>query len=486
MKRSVFRGIILALLLGAFPAVGEVELGTPFSDNAVLQQGKPVPVWGWSSPGGEVDVAFNGQHLKGTAGADGRWEVVLKPMKANAEPQAMSITVAGETVILKNILIGEVWVATGQSNMGWRICSARQGDRDIALADDFDLIRVMNVPKEHAMEPLKTCKAVWASSTDKTVLDQTSAPGYFFVRELYQTLKIPIGLIDPSYGGSHIDAWVAPDAWKPWPKLEQQFGYRMNMEWYPEDNKNGAYRVYNHGVNPFAGFPLRGFIWHQGEGNAGDGDLYRLKLLALVDGYRKRWNDDSLYFGIGQLYPYLAPYMESFDKMYAFCETSVAQVQAPREIENCGAILVNDLGHPNSIHPNEKLKMGHRYALWARAEVYGESNLVHCGPVATRAVLGEDNKVRVYFDCIGSGLATRDGREPIWLTFTMADGTQRPPKQKAISGDRTHLVLDLPGRGSAVPTHVRLGWHSFGQHNLMNEEGLPASIFNLPIEQEEE
>ncbi len=476
---------LMALLVCAAAGAGADELGTPFTDNAVLQQGKPVPVWGWSSPGSKVDVTFNGQHLKGTAGADGRWQVVLKPMRVSAEPREMKITVGVNTTVLKNILIGEVWMATGQSNMGWRVVSARDQDRKIALEDDsFDLIRIMNVPKKHSMEPQKTCAAAWVSSTDKDSLSQTSAPGYFFARELYQTLNIPIGLIDPSYGGTSVDTWVAPDTWKPWPKLQGTYDYLLNLDNVPEDQINGAYRVFYHSVNPFIGFPMRGFIWHQGEGNAGDGDYYRLKLHALVSGYRKAWNDDSLYFGIGQLYPYLAPYQESFDKMYRFCETSVAQVQAAREMEKCGAILLNDLGHPNSIHPNEKLKMGHRYALWARAEVYGEKDLVHCGPVATRAVLGKDNKVRVYFDCIGSGLTTRDGREPIWLMFVQENGRLRAPTQKAISEDCTHLVLDWPEWVKEKPAYVRLGWHSFGQHNLMSKEGLPASIFNLPIETE--
>lgn len=475
--------VLIAFLVCAAAAVAD-ELGTPFTDNAVLQRGKPVPVWGWTTPGSQVTVAFNGQRLKGTAGDDGRWQVILQPMEANAEPQKMKITVAGNTTVLKNILIGEVWMATGQSNMGWRICSARQGDQDIAHEDDFDLIRVMNVPKEHALEPLKTCKAVWAGSTDKTVLDQTSAPGYFFARELYLKLQVPIGLIDPSYGGTHIDSWIVPDAWKPWPKLQGTYDYFLKPGNVADDSKDGAYRIYFHGVHPFVGFPLRGFIWHQGEGNAGDGDYYRLKLHALVSGYREAWNDDSLYFGIGQLYPYLAPYMENVDKMYRFCETCVAQAQAPGEMDNCGAILLNDLGHPNSIHPNEKIKMGHRYALWARAEVYGEKDLVHCGPIATRAVMGKDNKVRIYFDCIGSGLATRDGREPIWLMFVQENGSLRAPVQKAISEDGTHLVLDWPEWMKEKPTYVRLGWHSFGQHNLMNKEGLPASIFNLPVETE--
>jgi hypothetical protein len=315
------------------------------------------------------------------------------------------------------------------------------------------------------------------------VLGETSAPGYFFSRDLHLSLGVPVGLIDPSWGGTHIESWIAGDTWKPWNELIAIYNSLAPAE---EDNKHALSHVFNHGVNPFVGFSLRGFIWHQGEGNAMDGDLYRLKLHALITGYRKIWNDANLHFGIGQLYPYLSPHFESVEQMDKFCETSLAQVQATLEIPQTGAIILNDLGHPLNIHPDEKLKQGTRYALWARATVYREDGLVHCGPIARKAVRGKDGKVRVYFDHVGSGLATRDGRAPIWLDYEYADPgeIERPPRQMEISEDGTHLVLDPPGRNNPKPIRIRMGWHTFGQHNLMNAEGLPASIFNLPIENE--
>lgn len=476
----VSRGMIGVCLFASVAAAAELRLATPLSDHMVLQRDKPVRVWGWAASNAEVEVQFAGQSVSTKADADGRWKLILDPMTASSEPRRMVVRSGGEMNCIEDVLVGEVWMAAGQSNMNWRIATCRPADVALAMEDQFDHIRIMNVPKEHDLQPRKTTKAVWAPSTDKDQMGPFSGCAYFFAREIHQKLNVPIGVIDPSYGGTHIDSWIAPDAWSLEPSLAEGFDERKSRE---AGDKNGASRVFNACVAPLVGFTMRGFIWHQGEGNSQDGDAYRVKLRALIHGYRDLWGDEQLHFAIGQLYPFLAPYHESFDEIHRFCETSWAMVRASREIPYSGCILLSDLGQPYDIHPDEKRKMGHRYALWALATVYGDEDLVWSGPIARKATFADGGKhVLVLFDSIGSGLTTRDGGEPIWFRFELENGSYRPPHQKEIAADGSHVILELPANRNPPPVKVQMGWHTAAFPNLMNKEGLPASIFELPIE----
>ncbi len=228
--RARFR--LLSSILVALTPVGvfALELAAPFTDNAVLQRDKPVTVWGTAQPSGEVIVEFAGQKVTAKADANGNWRATLKPLAASAEPRALSVSSGAKSLTRDNILVGEVWMATGQSNMGWRVSASRPIDRDIAMTDEFDGIRILNVPKSHALEPQTTCDSGWVSSAqDKVTLRHHSGCAYFFARELHEKLKVPIGIIDPSFGGTHIDSWIAPDAWKLQPSLADTHKMRLAM-----------------------------------------------------------------------------------------------------------------------------------------------------------------------------------------------------------------------------------------------------------------
>ena len=258
----------------------DLDLAPPFSDHAVLQRDKPLAVWGTAGAGESITVAFGGQTVNGTTDDTGKWRVQLKPLKAGATPGSLTVRSDSASITRKNILVGEVWMATGQSNMDWRVFTCRPDDVAIAMNDRFDQIRFLEVPARHSLTPDESCDAIWKLSTDKEPLKQLSGPAYFFARELHEKLKVPIGIIDPSFGGTHIDAWIAPDAWTLEPSLAETHKEQLA---YPEDSKHGASRIYNALVNPFVGYTMRGFIWHQGEGNAQDGLLYKTKLHALVN-----------------------------------------------------------------------------------------------------------------------------------------------------------------------------------------------------------
>ncbi len=485
IRRTVerlFLQVSIQLVLAFVPlTAAALELGSPFTDHAVLQRGKPVPVWGWSKPGAAVTVEFAGQAVRAVAAEDGRWKVALSALEASSQPRKMTITEGEKAITLKDILVGEVWMATGQSNMGWRIMSCRPEDRSLAIADRFDRIRIINVPKGSAVEPRDTCDAAWTPSTDKEALYQHSGCAYFFARELHENLKIPIGVIDPSYGGTHIDSWIAPDAWALEPSLAKTHRAQLAA---PPDSKHGASRVFNAEVSPFVGYALRGFIWHQGEGNSGDGMRYLTKLRALINGYRNLWDDPSLSFAIGQLYPHQPRHRESPGAMAAFSTTRWAQALIASELEHVGTILLSDLGQPFDVHPDEKHKMGHRYALWARATVYGEDDLVYCGPIPTR-VAEAGHSYHIHFDHVGGGLVTRDGHDPRWFRYQCEDGSVRAPRQIAISEDGDYLILGKPANRKSPAVKIQHGWHSAAFPNLMNAEGLPATVFEIDLRNED-
>jgi sialate O-acetylesterase len=489
-----------ALLCLASPEVLALNLPRVFSDNMVLQRDLPVKVWGWADPGQAVEVSFAGQKKSAQAESNGRWTVTLDPLKASAEPADLVVVAGAQQVSVKNVLVGEVWVCSGQSNMEWTLGGTHNAKEAIAAATD-PLIRHFKVRLVTSPKPLKDVQGEWVVCSPATAGNFT-AVGYHFGRELRQKLGVPVGLLNTSWGGTRIEPWTDPLGFAVSPKLKDISDLIANADqthlrnqaakldeieaWVKESRQalqKGAEptaspgglpdhplskadrptAIYNAMVAPLVPFGIRGAIWYQGESNNGEGMLYLEKMKALIGSWRRLWNLGDFPF----LYVQLAPFR--YGRPEALPGIWEAQ-QAALSIPNAGMAVITDIGNVTDIHPRNKEEVGRRLSLWALARTYGVANLEYSGPLykslrvdGPKAILGFDH---------ADGLKSLDGKPLTW--FTIAGEDRKFVEAKAEIAGRTVVVSS-----DAVPhpTAVRFGWHETAEPNLGNGAGLPASPF---------
>jgi sialate O-acetylesterase len=501
---------LYSLLLSAAPLVAaDLVLAPLFQDGAVLQRDREIPVWGMAAPRAEVVVSFAGNQTTGTTGADGRWEVRLPAASTNAEPQVMTISSAGSTVEIKDLLVGEVWLASGQSNMGWRINQSRKEDQAMANQGAVPGLRVFTVPQRLHHEPQFSVDGKWQDATPQ-IAPQLTAVGYFFGRHLVEELGIPVGIIHSSWGGSRIEPWwdeTGLDGIKELAEIRAKrrarvpgfAEYRVPLrkhalamaEWSqqavaaidagedappmpaaPELLKLGhgaETGTYQAMIHPLAPYAIRGFIWYQGESNRADGMLYTAKKRALIEGWRSRFQVPDAPFFFVQI----APFQYGNDRTEQLPELWCAQ-EKTLEIPNTGMVVTLDIGDVKDIHPGNKSEVGHRLALWALADTYGKDGVVKSGPLYQKHQASDDAIV-VTFDHIGGGLVTRNGQSPSHFEVAGEEGEFKPATAE-ISADGKTITLRSPQVPS--PRKARFAWHKTAEPNLMNKEGLPAAAFH--------
>lgn len=441
-----------------------------FSSDMVLQREVPIPVWGQADDGITVTISLGRQQLRNTA-RNGQWRVVFPPMKANKTPQTMTVTASnGFKETFRNILVGDVWLAAGQSNMEMSLSSVKGGPEAIAASEN-SMLRFFKVPRalENTVPPLGTR---WVASNPRTSGEQ-SAVGYFFANELQQELDIPIGLLNCSFGGTVTETWSSPEVlaagYPSWERFEANS--RNNPE---RPQRNTSSYLYNRMLKTVMPFPVKGFIWYQGEANAGRAEEQKKLLPAMVADWRNTWGDESLPFYFVQLARYEAADWHAF---------RLAQLDVWQNTPKTYMAVTIDLSkdwnadnHP--IHPTTKKPIGHRLARAARAMVYGESDLVYSGPII-RSLEVKQGAAVLSFDHVGSGLIASD-QQPLRGFYISADGRRFVPADAQIDGDR---VL-VSASGLQHPVAVRYGAEAdMGKEtldvNLANEEGLPASPFTI-------
>lgn len=514
----------LAAVLLVLPpmASADVTLPSVIGSHMVLQRDKPLPIWGWAEPGEAVTVTLADGKAAAKADAQGNWRAVLPAMAAGG-PHAM--TVSGKnTIELTDILVGEVWVCSGQSNMEWGIGAVMNGQKEIAEAN-YPKIRLFHVIEHRASGlPEPHINATWRVCSPQTISQYGhkgfSAVGYFFGRELHKELDVPVGLIDTSWGGTLVEPWTPLVGFESVPQLQgiaravQQADREYEQAvpktvaaieaWLPGAKKAltehqrvpapPAWPVhgmsshvkptalYNGMVYAIVPFAVRGAIWYQGESNRGDGMMYFEKMKALINGWRTVWGHPTggrrirspavraPQDGFPFLFVQLAPFRYQGD-VYALPMIWEAQTAA-LSIPNTGMAVITDLvDNIADIHPTLKQGVGKRLALWALARTYGRKGLVYSGPLC-KAMKVEGNAIRISFDHVGGGLASRDGKP---LThFEIAGADKKFVKAQAkIDGETIVVSSDQV----VEPVAVRFGWHQEAMPNLMNKEGLPASPF---------
>ena len=450
----VAAGAVTSLALQTVSA--EVKPNSLFSDNAVLQRGVSVPVWGTAADGERVTVSIQGQRVSTTA-RYGEWMVRLRALDEGG-PYEMTINDS----TLKNILVGEVWLAGGQSNMVWWLHSSEGGEE--AIKDSADpMLRLLTVPRTPSANPIADAQVSWVESSPATSPD-FSAVAYYFGRALRKWLGCPVGLISSNVGATRIEAWTPQDAVEVIPAYAQWLKQTRN-----ENNVPSV--LYNGMIAPLVPYAIRGVIWYQGEANAIYAQHYRKSLPTLIHSWREKWNQGQFPF----LFVQLAPYVTVKDRAdTGFCrspwaELREAQLITSRTVPNTAMVVITDWGDPAEVHPKWKRPVGERLALAARALAYGH-NVVYRGP-EYRSMVVRGSRAILEFDHIAGGLLAKDGDVK---GFAIAGSDQRfYPARASLVGNR---VVVSSGEVSD-PAAVRYGWACCPDLNLYNCAGLPVSPF---------
>ncbi len=513
VSNCVFRRVgrlAVVLVVLAAPALATAMAAMPrvFSDNMVLQREKPIPVWGKGDAGEEITVTLADKTATAKVGAGGRWTAWLPAMPAGG-PHTLAIKGAKGSASFKNVMIGEVWVCSGQSNMAWTVKNSDDADKEIAAANHPN-IRLITFMTKTAVSPAQDVETGGWQVCNPQTIPNFSAVAYYYGRELNSKLDVPIGLINTSWGGSAIEPWTPPVGFARTPKVSQFVDkideadqvYIKSLSEYIKQRQaylkkaagasaaeagkierplppqhpwaavNGTPSViYNAMIDPILPYAIAGAIWYQGEANCvgGDGLLYTEKMRALIDGWRTVWNQGDFPFYYVQIAPwdYASYYPGTPDRLPLIWQAQTNALAIP----NTGMAVVHDVGNLKNIHPTNKQEVGRRLALWALAKTYGHKDLVCSGPLYKSMTI-EGSKIRVAFDSIGGGLASRDGKPLNWFQIAGED-------KKFVDATATVEGVNLVVASNQVakPVAVRFAWNELAEPNLMNKEGLPASPF---------
>lgn len=445
-RRAFVCGVVGWLVVGllANGAVAAIRLPKIIGDNMVLQRGRPVPIWGWAGKGQTVTVRFAGQSVSTKADADGRWKVTLARLEPGG-PYEMAIQSPSQSRTLKNVLVGEVWICSGQSNMGMGVKECNHAEAEIAAAN-YPQIRLFTVQRLGA--PGHT----WVPCNPKTIEDADkrgfSAAAYYFGRALFRELNIPIGLVNSSFGGTPAEAWTSRKA--------------LDSEPVLKGLKRGE--LYDAMIAPLMPYVIRGVIWYQGESNVGRAAQYRVLFPTLIRNWRTDWGQGDFPFYFAQLAPL------RHKNPGEIAELRDAQLLTLKTVPNTGMVVTTDIGDVNNVHPRNKQEVGRRFALWALNKDYGRQ-VVYSGPIY-QSMTVDGNKVRVTFQHVDGGLKSTDNK-PL-SHFTIAGADRKFVPALAVIDGRT-IVVSSPR--VAQPEAVRFAWRNDAEPNFVNAAGLPASPF---------
>jgi len=413
----------------------DVKTPSVIGSHMVLQRDKPLPIWGTADPGEAVTIQFGNTTEETKADTQGKWKVTLPAMKANDKGQKLTIT-GKNKIELEDILVGEVWIGSGQSNMEWSV-SGSEGAKETIAAANQPMIRLFHVPKVQTQKPADDVKASWEVCSSQNV-GRFSGVLYHFGLRLQKDLNVPVGLLHSSWGGSPIEPWTV------------------------DEKSSGP--MYNGMIAPLVPFAVRGATWYQGESNMGNGMKYKEKMEALIKGWREKFGKDLSFYFV-QIAPFSGYGPGTLPILW---EAQTAVLKTP----GTGMAVTTDIVHNiRDIHPTNKKDVGNRLALWALAKDYGKKDIVYSGPLFKKAQV-EANKVRVSFAHVGGGLKSRDGKPLSEFEIAGADG-KFVPAEAMIDGD----AVVVEAKEVTTPTQVRFGYRNIANPNLMNKEGLPASPF---------
>ncbi len=499
-------GVLSWFFFAAAAARADVRVPQLFSDNMVLQREAKVPIWGWADPGEQVTVTLADQRATSSADNQGRWKVELSPLTTGGPFQ---MTISGKnTLTLHNVIVGEVWICSGQSNMTMAVGNSPRawggvlnGEQEIAAAN-FPMIRQFNVKRAVAGQPQDDTQGQWVAASPQAAGELTAA-GFFFARELYKALGVPIGLIHSSWGGTPAEAWTRAAALaaepeltsivKDWeqkladyPKSLEKFRQELD-EWhqaslkadaegrpappappFPADPRSSPWRaagLFNGMIAPLVPYGIRGAIWYQGESNAERAYQYRKLFPVMIQDWRRVWGQGDFPF----LFVQLAGFMQKSAPKTSWAELREAQLMT-LSLPKTGMAVAADIGDPYDIHPRNKQEVGRRLALAAQAIAYGK-DVTYSGPIYESKNV-EGDKIRLRFKHALGGLVAKGGKA--LKGFEIAGEDRKFVSAEARIEGNTVVV-----RSDKVPhpVAVRYAWADYPECSLYNRAGLPASPF---------
>lgn len=453
---KLLRGVILLLLLDVLPLPAEVRISGLFSDGAVLQRDQPVPVWGWAEPGEVITVEFAGQSKSATTDAAGNWHVTLEVMPASAEPRTLQVR-GGSTLTIREVVVGDVWLASGQSNMALRLAELESAKEEIKTAND-PLLRTFCVPERPGERPWADVSGRWLRWNEQSGA-QFSAIGYYFGKRLRHELGVPVGILLCAWGGSSVVAWTSPDALRApevrglWP--EDVLGSRPNIQ---------PSRLYHGMLHPLIPFGVTGVIWYQGETEGEPYQnpfAYRFLFQAMIQDWRREWQRPELPFFWVQL-----PNLRNKPTWPIVRESQAEALRLP----HTGMIPTIDIGQENELHPKNKADFANRLADLVLASYYGKA--AWPGAPTFQKFENSGAAVRLHFLSAGDGLQTTDGKAPRGFELAGADG-QFNAADAEIEG------AEVVVRSAAVPqpVAVRYAWQPTPRVNVVSRLGLPLVPF---------
>ncbi len=525
---------VCGLLIATTCLAGELSLPAIFSDGMVLQQKTKVPVWGKAAPKASVKVGFGGQEKEAAADDAGRWQVKLDALNASSEPASMTITSGKESHIIKDVLVGEVWLCSGQSNMAFTLSGLTRKTRNSAFQALNDhivkeaktaadpLLRHFGVERAtSAFKKLDTVGGVWISSNPEQNKSFT-ATGYYFGRELRRELKVPVGLIMSAWGGTRVEPWIPETTFQKDPEMAEYYtaataklrethakwdqaaadakyeaaekkwqetkkGKRPQKKTGPAGNQSVPATLFNAMIHPLIPYAIKGTIWYQGESNQNHNpNKYEKHFRTLITSWRTLWDQGDFPFYFAQLASFKDPTKDPVDtdNWTLICE----QQRRALGLKNTGMAVLNDIGDAKDIHPKNKIDVGKRLALWALNKDYGKDIPAWSGPLYKSHDI-TDSKVIITFDHVGSGLMTgskhiledtKETDEPLKRFQICGKDRQWKWAEARITGKDT---VEVSHPEIAEPTIVRYAWAKNPEGaNLYNKEGLPASVFTTEKE----
>lgn len=479
----------------------EIEMPTIFGDSMVLQRDKPIHVWGWTDPGSDVVAELDQARQNTTANAEGRFDLWLPPMAHDdAKAHRLTIRCGDDSLTFEQVLIGEVYLCSGQSNMAWPVNQAADADLEKCSAH-FPNIRIISVPNRAAQEPQRHFEGQWQAVAPETIGD-FSAVGYFFGRQIHLTIGVPVGLIDNAWGGSSAEAWVP---WETlgesplydgvidqWQRRSRTYDYDAILkrwetkiaDWRKNAKKGPAPRrpqnamtgqqrpgnLYYGCLTPVIGYSIRGVIWYQGESNRSRADQYHDLFSRLIQKWRSDWDDEFSFYWVQ-----LADFLPEVDSPQPSQWAALREAQTRTlDLPKTGQAVIIDLGESNDIHPADKQTVAKRLARWSLAKDFG-IDIAHRSPTFESMTI-EGDKILVDFEFVGGGLESFDVDQVRGFAIAAADGKFVFADAEIIDRD----TVKISSESVPDPTAVRYGWADNPVVNLQSTEGLPATPFRSP------
>lgn len=489
----MLRGVLLPMLFSVLPALGDLSLPQLFNDGMVLQENENVCFWGKAKPFAKVRITTDWDALKYTCTANesGVWTVVIKTPTASFDSHQITIGSDSEKITYNDVLMGQVWICSGQSNMEFPLYKCESASTELPTAD-YPMIRHFKAKPELSETSLENISGSWQKCSPETA-KSFSGVGYFFARNLYQKINQPIGLINSSWSGTPIESWMNPECLdlypeyktyleKKWVDIQEKYdkqmeSYNSNIEAWKKGElsrqpqkprsprlQDKPFACYNTMIHPIKNYTIAGVIWYQGEANTYYPDYYYAAFPLFINEWGKIWSKPKFPFYFVQLAASTGYHMRVAD-------IREAQMLALRKMKNTGMAVTMDIGDSTDHHPKNKRDVGYRLSLWALRDLYGFKDIVCSGPLYRKKRI-EENTIRVFFDYADKGLLAKGGKLTDFQ-ICGADG-QFHNATAVIDGNTVVVSCDEVSK----PVDVSFAWCEYAKPNFYNKEGLPASPFN--------